>query len=160
MSGIKKNYTEVDHFTLASALCTTLEFGQLLIFLTYFLMLCVLVRNETDLEFFPYALQSQHRTVMSTPSITTTSMQAEEGKSTTNAPGLKITHDGNQRDQKLSPIDLSTPPSGGISLMDGASKDPPKASVVVVELCISKSAGDYRLQRTTIFRMIYTKDNG
>ena len=86
-------------------------------------MVCVLVRNETDLEFFPYALQSQHRTVMSTPSITTTSMQAEEGKSTTNAPGLKITHDGNQRDQKLSPIDLSTPPSGGISLMDGASKD-------------------------------------
>ena len=37
---------------------------------------------------------------------------------------------------------------------------PPKASVVVVELYISKSAGDYRLQRTTIFRMIYTKDNG
>ena len=32
MSGIKKNYTEVDHFTLASALCTTLEFGQLYIF--------------------------------------------------------------------------------------------------------------------------------
>ena len=34
---------------------------------------------------------------------------------------------------------------------------PPNASVVVVELCISRSAGDYHLQRTTIFRVIYTK---
>ena len=35
--------------------------------------------------------------------------------------------------------------------------NPPNASVVVVELCISRSAGDYHLQRTTIFRVIYTK---
>ena len=48
------------------------------------------------------------------------------------------------------------PPAVGVLQQGG----PPKASVVVVELYISKSAGDYRLQRTTIFRMIYTKDNG
>ena len=34
---------------------------------------------------------------------------------------------------------------------------PPNASVVVVELCISRSAGDYHSQRTTIFRVLYTK---
>ena len=34
---------------------------------------------------------------------------------------------------------------------------PPNASVVVVELYISRSAGDYHSQRTTIFRVLYTK---
>ena len=36
-------------------------------------------------------------------------------------------------------------------------QEPPNASVVVVELYISRSAGDYHSQRTTIFRVIYTK---
>ena len=120
-------------------------------FLTYFLMIYVLVRNETDLEFFPYALQSQHRTVESTPSITTMSM-AEEGKSTTNSMNSKTTLNGNHRDNKLSPFDLSTPPlplafdlstppSGGIAMMDGVSKDEPSA-------CIDSSASFEEYQQT------------